>query len=227
MPPLTPQSCRRYAVITLLVVAIAALVDYLLVMNAHLKYHIPPTGGKPPNPEDYHVDLPYDDEDESTHRLDISDLGNTNTVMCRPIVGSIIVARSLTAVELDFLSLPRFSLVPRLDKLNATAEDAFCRRLRLLGAKWYSNHWDYLGAHEMQLRRLTPYERETLHLGWPETGGLWLMRQKNELDLWPWMWRMRNAYTMEERGTALEMAGATFYKNPDETEYVKPLFERG
>jgi hypothetical protein len=38
MPPLTPQSCRRYAVITLLVVAIAALVDYLLVMNAHLKY---------------------------------------------------------------------------------------------------------------------------------------------------------------------------------------------
>jgi hypothetical protein len=52
------------------------------------------------------------------------------------------------------------------------------------------------------------------------------MRQKNELDLWPGIWRMRNAYTMEERGTALEMAGATFYKNPDESEYVKPLFER-
>jgi hypothetical protein len=104
MPPLTPQSCRPYAVITLLVVAIAALVDYLLVMNAHLKYRIPPTGWKPPNPEDYHVDFPYDDEDESTHRLDISDLGNTNTVMCWPSVGSIVVARRLTAVELDFIS---------------------------------------------------------------------------------------------------------------------------
>jgi hypothetical protein len=83
------------------------------------------------------------------------------------------------------------------------------------------------GRSRNALSAIDPSERETLHLGWPETGGLWRMRQKNELDLWPGMWRMRNAYTMEERGTALEMAGATFYKNPDKSEYVKPLFERG
>lgn len=131
-------------------------------------------------------------------------------------------------LELDFLSLPRFDSVlrPEPDSNNTTTEDAFCRCLRLLGAKWYKNYWDYLGAQEMLFRPTTPEEDERLHLGWPENGqGVWVLRQKDGNNIWEGMWRMRNAYTMDERCKALEMAGAKFYKKPEACEYLRPLLE--
>lgn len=34
-----------------------------------------------------------------------------------------------------------------------------------------------------------------------------------------------NAFSMEERCMALQMHGAAFFENPEESEYVKPLLE--
>jgi hypothetical protein len=51
------------------------------------------------------------------------------------------------------------------------------------------------------------------------------MRQENKDDIWEGMWRMRNAFTMDERCKALEMAGARFYENPEDCVYVKPLLD--
>jgi hypothetical protein len=51
------------------------------------------------------------------------------------------------------------------------------------------------------------------------------MRQESEFAQWDGVFRMRNAYTMEERCKALEMSGATFYENPEECQDVKALLE--
>lgn len=221
MPLLSVCSWRRYAVVTVLVLTFAALIDHLLVRYADRKDFTPPAGWVDSNPDNDEADYPH--FTEPTHRLDISNLGGTNEVLCWPSVGGILVARSLTAVELDFLSLSRFSPTPR--SYNVTEEDAFCQRLRLLGAHWYSSYTDYEFAHLYRLRQPTPDETQILHIGWPATSGVWVMRQENEFDQWDGVFRMRNAYTMEERCKALEMSGATFYENPEECKYVKPLLE--
>jgi hypothetical protein len=40
-----------------------------------------------------------------------------------------------------------------------------------------------MGAHEMIFSPITPSEDEILHLGWPETGGVWMLRQASGNDL--------------------------------------------
>jgi len=221
MAPTIPQLRRFYLFIVLPLLAIIAAISYLIFVPRPGTYDHPDKIDFKPQP--FKPDLPYDQDDEPTDRLSLSTLGESNTVICWPSIGGIIIKTDLTPIELDFLSLPRFSSVPRSD--NAAAEDAFCRRLRLTEAKWYKNHWDYVGTHELFLRPPTSSEEEILHLGWPEKGGVWVMRQVDRGDSWEGMWRMRNAYTMTERCKALEMAGAKFYERPEESEYVRPLLE--
>ncbi|KAF4627390.1 hypothetical protein G7Y89_g10764 [Cudoniella acicularis] len=154
-----------------------------------------------PESQTYHFD------EEPTEHLELISLGDCNTVMYWPSVGSIIVATKLSSVELDFLKLPRFESVQR--SYNATEEDEFCRQLRKLGGKWCRNHGDCLMATQGLGRPTTVEEKEALLLGWP-----------------PGIWRIKNAHTMEERRKAMEIVGATYYKNLEDCEFVKPLLDR-
>lgn len=125
------------------------------------------------------IDVAY--EDDTIFRLSLNDIGDTNTVFCWPSVGSINFAPRVAPMELDVFSLSLFTpfLRPEPDSNNAATENAFCRHLRLLGAEWHKDYWDYLGAHEILFRPTTPDEDEILHLGWLENGkGVWVLKQK-------------------------------------------------
>jgi hypothetical protein len=66
-------------------------------------------------------------------------------------------------------------------------------------------------ATKAKLRMMWPDKREVLFLGWPEQGGVWVLRYDNckmlRGDLGP-IW---NALNMEESCMALEMRGAMFF----------------
>jgi hypothetical protein len=71
-------------------------------------------------------------------------------------------------------------------------------------------------------------EREQLILGWPAGGGVWVLRFKNRDAVSEdpvTIRRLNNALTMDERYNVIEMCGGAFYKNPGESEYVKPLLD--
>ncbi|KAF4629326.1 hypothetical protein G7Y89_g8821 [Cudoniella acicularis] len=73
------------------------------------------------------------------------------------------------------------------------------------------------------MRPISAKEREALLLGWPEDGGVWVMKATNQYNFGgePGSWRLRNAYTMEERCKAVEMSGALYYKYPEDCDSVK------
>jgi len=144
-----------------------------------------------------------------------------NVVHCWPSVDGIIIAEGVHAVELAYIGLDRFHTTPRSP--NATDEDAFCMQLRKLGGKWWSSYDDFEMATKAKLRMMWPDEREVLFLGWPEEGGVWVLRYENwkmvKGDLGP-VW---NALNMEERCMALERCGAVFFERAEESEVVGPL----
>jgi hypothetical protein len=159
-----------------------------------------------------------------TERLSLSTLGGSNTVICWPSVGGLIIADRVTPVELTFLSLPRFTSTPR--SLNQSAEDAFCRQLRKIGGKWFPGHWDWWAKYVQMSRGMTISEMEVLTLGWPESGGVWVLRRQSR---WGedrgWSLRVRNAVSIQERCEAIEMSGGVFYERPEENVFVKWLLD--
>jgi hypothetical protein len=169
------------------------------------------------------VDIPF--EEEPTERVELISLADWNRVMCWPSIGGIIVNWHVTSVELDFLNLSRFEASPRSS--NADKEDAFCRLLRRTGGKWWSDYWDFMQAVDAKMRPMSAKEREALLLGWPEDGGVLVMRESDwyEFGKEPGSWRLRNAHTMEERCKAMEMSGAVYYANPEDCEPVKALLD--
>jgi hypothetical protein len=159
-----------------------------------------------------------------TERLSFTTLGGSNTVICWPSVGGLIIADRVTPIELQYLSLPRFTSTPR--SLNQTAEDEFCRQLRKIGGKWFPSHWDWWAKYVQMSRDMKLSEMEVLTLGWPEVGGVWVLRRPSR---WGedrgWSLRIRNAVTMKERCEAIEMSGGVFYARPEENVFVKALLE--
>jgi hypothetical protein len=154
----TPRPRQLSQPILILIFTILTAFSYLIWITFLGQQSEGPTSEAPTvKSERPPYDLAY--MDDPIYRLSLNDIGCENEVYCWPSVGGIIVASKLTPVELDFISLPRFNelLRPKPNSGNSITEDAFCHRLRLTGAKWYRDYWDYLGAHEMfsDQRRLT------------------------------------------------------------------------
>jgi hypothetical protein len=68
-------------------------------------------------------------------------------------------------------------------------------------------------------------EKEVLNLGSSSTGGLGVVRLENRTVAWNGVNSTRQAHIMDERGKILKNNGATFFKNPKDCEYVKPLLD--
>jgi hypothetical protein len=169
----------------------------------------------------YWTDVPWLDIEEGLVRLDPAESLYSNDVHCWPSVGGIIIAERVRAVELAYIGIDRFNTTPR--STNETEEDAFCLRLRKIGGKWWRSYDDFAMATVSKVRMMWPDEREVLFLGWPEQGGVWVLRYDNPKmtrgDLGP-VW---NVFDIEERCKALEKYGAVLFSNPEESEHVKPL----
>lgn len=168
-------------------------------------------------------DIPF--LEEPTDRFELVSPANWNTVMCWPSVGGIIVNTHVSSVELDFLKLSRFEAVPRSE--NISEEDEFCRQLRRTGGKWWVSYGDFIEAVDAKMRPISAKERESLLLGWPKDGGVWVMKETNwyNFSREPGSWRLRNAHTMEERCKAMEMSGAVYFENPEDCDSVKALLD--
>jgi hypothetical protein len=162
-------------------------------------------------------------EDETLlMRLDPSDGWYTNEVRCWPSVGGIIIAQRVHPVELVFLGVDRFYATPRSS--NAAQEDEFCKKLRMVGGKWWIGYWDFEWATGYKMRQLWPDERDVLYLGWPENGkGAWLLRYNNRKAVGGGIGIINNALTMDERCLAIKLSGGAFYENPEGSEYIAPL----
>lgn len=109
--------------------------------------------------------------------------------------GGVIDLYDVTAVDYEFLGLDPLNPPPHRDE-NQDAEDAFCQRLLLLGAKWWDSEERYLfvtrleeaahgrvgaeyGHGDMSFRNVTRpaatmREKRWVKVGWPSTGGLWV-----------------------------------------------------
>ncbi|KAL8693627.1 MAG: hypothetical protein Q9218_001585 [Villophora microphyllina] len=143
-----------------------------------------------------------------------------------PSRGGVIIPEDAEAVDFDFLGFD--PLNPPMERLdNQSAEDAFCQRLLLLGAKWWDSQARYSIVSEIRDRAQgkgnpprrafklekqpppTMREKRIIKAGWPSTGGVWVSEFETtwagvdeEEDLLDWdeeLRRLRMARTMDER----------------------------
>ncbi|EAA30892.3 hypothetical protein GE21DRAFT_8657 [Neurospora crassa] len=130
--------------------------------------------------------------------------------------GGVYVLEGVLGVELDFLGLDRFHPTPRKsfsDPAEEEAdEDAWCYKLRQLGAIWWKARYDY----DMMLiggdiwRGDDPF----VTTGWPATGGVWILKTTKGDARGRGVGIIHNAYNMEERCRAIEKVGGVFYTDP-------------
>jgi hypothetical protein len=146
--------------------------------------------------------------------------GGSNTVYW-PSVGGIVVVQD---VELDYIGFnPGDQGLERY--LEQDKEDELCRQLRRIGGEWWASYFEYVWVREMQMRYMSAIEKEVLLLGWPSTGGVWVVRLENRTVPWEESNLTRLAPTMDERCEALKQNGATFDKDPKDCDYVKSLLD--
>lgn len=129
----------------------------------------------------YGEKCPYD----STVRAKFID--KDTSIYSWPSRGGVIVLDDAEAIDFEFLGLnPLDPPVERLD--SQAAEDAFCQRLLLLGAKWWDSEARYLAVARMGgyggraddvfhmdvEPQPTMCEKSFVKVGWSSTGGLWV-----------------------------------------------------
>jgi hypothetical protein len=142
-----------------------------------------------------------------------------------PSKGGVIALEHVEIVDFDFLGLNHLSLMVKRSE-NQQDEDAFCQRLLLLGAKWWSslNRRDLFYAvavdDEFAIKRMkneseptfNAQERLWISVGWPSSGGLWVsefetdtlgMERREDLPPGELAW-LKLARNMDERCHLLE-----------------------
>ncbi|KAK7416328.1 hypothetical protein QQX98_005273 [Neonectria punicea] len=187
-----------------------AITRLVVRMNVH-RQSTPPGHGHMARPEPvcgYHTNTRYDDyedECEAEHeqlRTRRTSFDNTigTSITGHPSKGGTYSLSGCSAVDLAFLGVDRFS--PAQRSADAAEEDAFCARMRQLGARWSGDPRP---------------ERPVLYVGWPAGGGVWAVR-RSYVSGSPskGLGRIANAVTMAERCWVIEMLGGTFYADPRE-----------
>lgn len=135
----------------------------------------------------------------------------------------------VTPVELDFLGLDRF--VPQNRSSDQTEEDAFCERLKTIGAVYRDGTKD---KWKFVYQGPDPPPTSANRYCWPRAGGAWVMKlwvddydidykyfYNNNYTLMNLVGAIGNAFTMEERCIAMERAGAKFCARLDDCAETK------
>ena len=125
-----------------------------------------------------------------------------------PSSGGVLIKDPDNAVDLEYLGIERLNATSRSDSTNE--EDAFCERPRKLGATWWASEEDYINVL-LGLRERTPLEHSELVVGWPASGGAWILRFENAKQRPKDFGKIKMALNMEERCRVVEEYGGTFY----------------
>lgn len=110
------------------------------------------------------------------------------SILAWPSQGGFVMIEDATALDFEFLSIDPLDPPTRRDR-DQNAEDAFAKRLLLIGGKWWQNEDRYQlfkqvypkgcgGIAQMgtpdRVKPLSERERRFTAIGWPSTGGLWI-----------------------------------------------------
>ncbi|KAI4247240.1 MAG: hypothetical protein L6R40_001583 [Gallowayella cf. fulva] len=135
---------------------------------------------------------------------------SATTVRGFPTKGGLYFLNVAGPVELDFLGLDRFHEASPSD--DPVEEEAFCQRMRALGARWFQNETDVDKEVPSKVRDGKRVGRMELWFGWPEDGGVWLLEvEEFEGARRGVGGRIRNAKNMEERCRFIDRLGGTFF----------------
>lgn len=164
--------------------------------------------------------------------------GDNAIIYAWPSLGGVIIHDHANAVDLEFLGIDPLD-PPTKRSPDQADEDRFCRRLLLLGAKWWKSEarFQFLqkadALDESAIQALedesepapTMAERRFISIAWPSTGGFWIA----EFDTTLWgieeednlvpddIARLYLARTMDERSVILQNRfGANFYTSASE-----------
>lgn len=133
---------------------------------------------------------------------------------------------SCSAIELDFLGLDRFEIA--LPSADPAEEDAFCIKMRLLGAVWWPSIEKSKPSWRDKLMGLGPVEKQRF-IGVTLQGGVWVLETDMLDSSNRQLGRIGNARDMEEKCRAIERFGGTFYTDPNDCphlDFKSPVPER-
>ena len=173
----------------------------------------------------------------SRFRVEFS-AGGGATVMGWPSKGGIYMLESCTGVELDFLGLGRFHNMERPPKsadadaksdeeehCNKSMWSLSCRHrdvltlciiVRQLGAEWWPNETTYI----LKAMRGTDWDTPFIQVGWPASGGVWVLKSTVGEAQNRGAGRIHNARNMEERCQIIEEDGGVFYADPKDCPHL-------
>lgn len=139
-----------------------------------------------------------------------------------PSKGGLYTLYSCFTVELDFLGLDHFKEADRPQNSTSAAadEEAHCRRMRQLGAKWWPNPDDEAQWSFMNPPESWPLEKPVNYFGWPAQGGVWALNTTLIGASYMGAGRIHIAITMEERCKMMEDLGAVFYAEPEDCPFL-------
>lgn len=216
VPPIPSPQSGPFLIAFIITVVLLGL---LIICRTPLTSRPNPAPMKDPFPLGLRKD--GDDQYEYSTRDRTRFSADSPKVLGYPSTGGVLMLPFDIAVA-EFLDLPRLQIAHCSRK--QIDEDAFCGRMRLLGAKWWK-------SEETYMRKLIGFEamtetekKEGITVGWPATGGVWILQSRKGLQ----SASLRMCVNMEERCELLERWGATFYENPSEVEEFEEVFaERG
>ena len=128
-----------------------------------------------------------------------------------PSLGGILIKEPADVVDLNFLGIDRLKVSSRSD--NIIVEDAFCNRMRQIGAKWWESEKEFIDV-SVGMRDATELESRELVFGWPTSGGVWVLRFDQQKKLPRDFGRIHMALDMDERCQVIKEYGGTFYEDP-------------
>ncbi|KAK6432574.1 hypothetical protein LTR95_011252 [Oleoguttula sp. CCFEE 5521] len=144
-----------------------------------------------------------------------TEFGPTGTIVYGwPSTGGVWVHEYCSAIELDFLGLPRFETCAT-DRYS-DKEDHFCDRLQRIGATFYKTEHNF---NTRMSKYWQPGVKPEFWYGWPRgstEGGVWALWTRKSEGIELGTSRIKNALSMEERCTAIEALGGKFYERWDE-----------
>lgn len=89
--------------------------------------------------------------------------------------------------------------------------------MRRLGATWWRRLPD---AYEKDILGYDDVKEPFIRVGWPASGGVWVLHSTEAEAGRMGAGRIQNAYSMEERCKVIEQLGGIFYANPKDCPYL-------